>query len=95
MDSIYKSLEEDKLAEIKVYNSSIVLFHGIKNCIRRASNYSKGHLLLDILRVVKKTFRVYSDRCFEKTKKIQSLEETVCWVINTAEYCKNIIEGVR
>lgn len=83
------------MAEIKVYNSSIVLFHGIKNCIRRASTYSRGNLLLDILRIVKRVFKTYADKCFEKTKKSQAFEETVCWVINTAEYCKNIIEGVR
>jgi hypothetical protein len=46
-----------------------VLFHGIKNAIRRASAYSKGNLLLDIIRVIKKMFRIYSDRCFDKTKK--------------------------
>jgi hypothetical protein len=52
-------------------------------------------LLLDILRIVKRVFKTYADKCFEKTKKSQAFEETVCWVINTAEYCKNIIEGVR
>jgi hypothetical protein len=46
-----------------------VLFHGIKNAIRRASTYSRGNLLLDILRVVKKMFKIYSEKCFEKTKK--------------------------
>ena len=72
-----------------------MLFHGIKNCIRRASTYSKGHLLLDILKVVRKSFRTYADKCFEKNRNARNLEETVCYVINTAEYCKNIIEGVR
>ena len=72
LESIKKSFEEDKLAEIKVYNSSIVLFHGIKNCIRRASTYSRGNLLLDILRIVKRVFRNYADKCFDKTKKSQA-----------------------
>lgn len=68
-DGIVKSLEDDKLAEIKVFHSSVVLFHGIKNAIRRASNYSRGNLLLDIMRVIKKMFKIYSDKCFEKTRK--------------------------
>lgn len=95
-EGLQKSLDDDKLTEMKVFNSSIVLFHGIKNVIRRASNYSRGSLLLDILRVIKKVFRFYSDRCFEKCKKnISNLEENICWIINTGEYCKNIINGVH
>lgn len=94
-EGLQKSLDEDKLTEIKVFNSSIVLFHGIKNAIRRASNYSRGNLLLEILSVVKRAFKIYSEKCFEKTKRGDHLEENICWVINTGEYCKNIIDGVR
>lgn len=68
-EALLKSLEDDKLSELKVFNSALVLFHGVKNCVRRASNYSKGTLLLDILRVVKKIFLIYSERCFEKSKR--------------------------
>jgi len=83
-DSLMKSLEDDKLTEIKVFNSSIVLFHGIKNTIKRASTYSKGNLLLDILRVIKRMFGVYSEKCFEKTRQSgDGFEQNVCWVINT------------
>jgi vacuolar protein sorting-associated protein 53 len=95
-EALLKSLEDDKLSELKVFNSALVLFHGVKNSVRRASNYSKGQLLLDILRVVKKIFIIYSERCFDKSKRNQELfEENICWIVNTAEYCKNIIEGVR
>ena len=73
-----------------------MLFHGVKNSVRRASTYSKGQLLLDILRVVKKIFLIYSERCFDKCKRsADTFEENICWIVNTAEYCKNIIEGVR
>lgn len=42
-------------------------------------------------------FVIYSERCFEKSKRCQpeNFEETICWIVNTGEYCKNIIEGVR
>lgn len=73
-----------------------MLFHGVKNSIRRAGNYSKGTLMLEILRVVKKVFRIYSEKCFEKSRKNpEQIEVTLCWIINTAEYCKNILEGVK
>jgi vacuolar protein sorting-associated protein 53 len=94
-ETLFKHLEEDKVSELKVYNSALVLFHGIKGSVRRASNFSKGGLLIDILRVVKKMFYIYSERCFEKCKRAEQFEETVCWVVNTGEYCKNIIEGVK
>jgi hypothetical protein len=95
-EALLKSLEDDKLSELKVFNSALVLFHGVKNSVRRASTYSKGQLLLDILRVVKKIFLIYSERCFDKCKRsADTFEENICWIVNTAEYCKNIIEGVR
>lgn len=52
--------------------------------------------MLEILRVVKKVFRIYSEKCFEKSRKNpEQIEVTLCWIINTAEYCKNILEGVK
>lgn len=73
-----------------------MLFHGIKNTIRRASNYSRGNLLIDIVRVVKKMLKINSEKCFEKTRKTGiNFEETVCCVINTGEYLKNTIDGVK
>lgn len=63
-DTLFKHLEEDKISELRVYNSALILFHGVKNSVRRASNFSKGPLLLDILKVVKKIFVIYSERCF-------------------------------
>lgn len=41
-------------------------------------------------------FYIYSERCFDKSKRAgDQFEETICWIVNTGEYCKNIIEGVR
>jgi hypothetical protein len=95
-EALSKSLEDDKLSELKVFNSALVLFHGVKNSVRRASNYSRGQLLLDILRIVKKIFIIYSERCYDKSKRnVDQFEEIICWIVNTGEYCKNIIEGVR
>lgn len=95
-ETLFKHLEDDKISELKVYNSALILFHGVKNSVRRASNFSKGSLLLEILKVVKKMFVIYSERCFEKSKRCgEAFEETICWIVNTGEYCKNIIEGVR
>jgi hypothetical protein len=83
-EALLKSLEDDKLSELKVFNSALVLFHGVKNSVRRASNYSRGQLLLDILRVVKKIFIIYSERCFDKSKRnIETFEENICWIVNT------------
>ena len=46
--------------------------------------------------MIKKVFRFYSDRCFEKCKKnVTNLEENICWIINTGEYCKGIIGGIH
>ena len=59
-ETLFKHLEDDKISELKVYNSALVLFHGIKGSVRRASNFSKGSLLIEILRVVKKMFYIYS-----------------------------------
>ena len=59
-ETLFKHLEDDKVSELKVYNSALVLFHGIKGSVRRASTYSKGALLIEILRVVKKMFYLYS-----------------------------------
>lgn len=79
-----------------MFNSALVLFHGVKNSVRRASTYSKGQLLVEMLRVVKKMFVIYSERCFDKSKRSgEAFEDNICWIINTGEYCKNIIEGVR
>lgn len=51
------------MTEIKVYNSSLVLFHSIKSVMKRASSYSKGSLMLDIMKSIKKMLRLYCDKC--------------------------------
>lgn len=90
-----KNLEEDSLTEIKVYNSSLFLFHSIKNAIKRAGTYSRGQLMLEITRCIKRILKIYCDKCFDKIKKAQNFEQTVCWVVNTGEHCKNIISGLE
>ena len=90
-----KNLEEDSLTEIKVYNSSLFLFHSIKSVIKRATSFSRGRLMLDIINSIKKMLRIYCDKCIEKIKKSNDFEAAVCWVINTGEHCKNIISGLE
>lgn len=90
-----KNLEEDSLTEIKVYNSSLFLFHSIKNVIKRAQGFSRGRLFLDIINSIKKILRIYCDRCFEKIKKSNDFESAVCYVVNTGEHCKNIVEALK
>jgi len=93
-ESLVKNLDEDSLTEIKVYNSSLFLFHSIKSVIKRAQSYSKGRLMLDIINSIKKMLRIYCDKCLEKIKKSNDFESAVCWVVNTGEHCKNIISGL-
>ncbi len=82
--------------DTKFYNSSIVMFHGIKNSIKRASNYSKGTLMLDMIKVVKKVLRYYAECFIERARKNNdNFELNACWTINTAEYCKKMMEGVE
>lgn len=78
-----------------MYNSSVVLFHSIKSVLSRVKQYSKGPLILNILDVIKKVLIYYRDRCFDKIKKNNNYEQTVCYVINTGEHCKNIISGLE
>jgi hypothetical protein len=94
-ESLMKNLEEDSLTEIKVYNSSLFLFHSIKSVIKRATSFSRGRLMLDIINSIKKMLRIYCDKCIEKIKKSNDFEAAVCWVINTGEHCKNIISGLE
>ena len=94
-ESLIKNLEEDSLTEIKVYNSSLFLFHSIKSVIKRVTTFSRGRLMLDIINSIKKMLRIYCDKCLEKIKKSNDFESAVCWVINTGEHCKNIISGLE
>lgn len=52
-----------------MYNSSVVLFHSIKSVLARVKQYSKGSLIVDILRVIKKILLYYRDKCMDKIKK--------------------------
>lgn len=62
-ESMVKNLDEDSLTEIKVYNSSLFLFHSIKSVIKRAQSFSRGRLMLDIIHSIKKMLRIYCDKC--------------------------------
>lgn len=88
-------MAEDTLTEIKVYNSSVVLFHSIKSVLGRVKQYSRGSLVINILRVIKDILKYYRDKCLEKIKKAANYEQTVCYIINTGEHCKNIISGLE
>ena len=93
-ESMMKNLEEDTLTEIKVYNSCLVLFHSIKGVVKRANLYSRGQLMVDITRCVKKILRLYAEKCYDKIKKAPDFEQAVCYVINTGAHSKDMLAGL-
>ena len=84
--------------EIKVFNSSLFLFTSIKNVINRASQYSRTQAMFDIFRVIKDSLKFYADELTNRIVREEKMrfkderyyESFICFVVNTAEYCKVI-----
>lgn len=104
-ENVSKSLVNDDIdysSDLKVLNSSLYLFNYIKTVLKRASQYSRSQTMFDIYRVIKKTLRLYSEelanRVLREANKNkgdeQNLESIVCFIVNTAEYCKDTLPGL-
>lgn len=104
-DNIRKSLVNDDIdysSDLKVLNSSLYLFNYIKTVLKRASQYSRSQTMFDIYRVIKKALKLYNDQLGEKIMREymkgktdeQGFESMLCFIINTAEYCKDTLPGL-
>lgn len=104
-ENIAKSLINDDIdysSDLKVLNSSLYLFNYIKTVLRRANQYSRSQTMFDIYRVIKKALRYYNDeltgRIQKELSKIKgdehAFESSICFIINTAEYCKDTFPGL-
>jgi hypothetical protein len=106
LDNIRKSLINDDIdysSDLKVLNSSLYLFNYIKTVLKRASQYSRSQTMFDIYRVIKKALKLYTDQLADKIMKEfmkggkgdeQGFESMLCFIINTAEYCKDTLPGL-
>ena len=104
-ENIIKSLVNDDIdysSDLKVLNSSLYLFNYIKTVLKRANQYSRSQTMFDIYRVIKRALKFYNDellgRIAKESSKIkgdeQNFESIICFIINTAEYCKDTFPGL-
>lgn len=103
-ENISKSLVNDDIdysSDLKVLNSSLYLFNYIKTVLKRASQYSRSQTMFDIYRVIKRALKFYTEELANRVLREanrkgdeQNLESTLCFIINTAEYCKDTLPGL-
>lgn len=104
-DSIRKlvSIDEyDPSSAEKIFNSSLMMFNNFKQVLKRAANYSRTQTMFDIFNVFKRSLRFYSEELLikmDKEEKMRQKEEGayetfVCLAVNTAEYCKETVNGL-
>jgi vacuolar protein sorting-associated protein 53 len=105
-DNIMKSLQNDDIdhaSQIKILNSSLYLFNYIKTSLKRASQFSRSQAMFDIYRVIKRSLKLYADELTNKIareekvtkpKEEQLFISILCFIINTAEYCKDTLSGL-
>lgn len=103
--NILSSLNNDEIdysCDLKVLNSSLYLFNYIRTVLKRAGQYSRSQTMFDIYQVIKRVLKLYIEEMFgrvqkedkNRTKDENLYESTLCFIINTAEYCKDTIPGL-
>ncbi|CAD8075883.1 unnamed protein product [Paramecium primaurelia] len=102
MQHIQNILNSDKLdveGDLKMLNSSMSMFAYFKQMLKRASQYSRTQVMFDIQKLIKKALKKYSDEIIMKINQSRNNEQLsqifCCFVINTAEYCKETIPGLQ
>lgn len=102
--NIYNSLSNDEVdfsSDLKVLNSSLFLFNHIKTLMKRAGQYSRSQTMFDIYQVIKRSLKFYMEELVirigkEANKKDLegAVENAVCFIINTAEYCRDTLASL-
>ena len=105
-DNFLKYLKEDTIdvnADFKVLGSSLMMFSYIKSLIKRAGQYSRSKIMVEIYKTIQGGLHLYVDELLKLIQREETsqkrTEQTylncVSFVINTAEYCKDTIQGLE
>ncbi len=79
------------------------LFNWIKATLKRASQYSRSQTMFDIFKCIRRSLKLYIEELKQriqkedktKSKDEQGFYSVVCFVINTSEYCKDTLDGLK
>eukprot|EP00828_Plagiopyla_frontata_P010156 TRINITY_DN1532_c0_g1_i3.p1 TRINITY_DN1532_c0_g1~~TRINITY_DN1532_c0_g1_i3.p1 ORF type:complete len:676 (-),score=86.16 TRINITY_DN1532_c0_g1_i3:49-1836(-) len=100
-DNIYKSLNHDDSGldyETKLLNSVLLIKNHLKVLIKRAAEYATTGIMPSIFIVIKKALQQYYEELSakiireEKNNNDEGFEEMLCFMVNTAEYCKEMFQ---
>ncbi|CAN0348631.1 unnamed protein product [Ectocarpus sp. 6 AP-2014] len=92
----------DRDRKLPVFSTSVNIFVYIKNSIQRCTKFTTGQTFFDLHQEYKSCLRAYANLLLAKLPTAQGTavqqqhlvdggEVTVCYVINTAEYCADIL----
>jgi hypothetical protein len=87
-----------------VFESSQIMFDQFKEVMDTCTSLSRGAAFLQVSELFRANLRVYSDYLMSKLPRVEpgggavklkeGEEKTVCFVINTAEYCTSNVEAL-
>lgn len=82
------------VSKANVYDSSIQMFVFIKNSIKRCTTLTTGNTFLALSYEFKRSLKQYSESLKAKctnAMRTPTAELTICYLINTAEYCADVV----
>ena len=104
-ENILKSLSQDgydENSDVKIFNSSLMLFNNFIAIMKRASQYSRSQTMFSIFNFFKRAIKFYVDELLNtliREEKNKAKNETYfelfsCLIVNTGENCKEQLEGL-
>jgi vacuolar protein sorting-associated protein 53 len=101
-ENVAKSMMNDNFdpgSEVKILESSVVMFNNFSSVMKRASQYSRTQTMFEIWNVFKRVMKSYVDEILGKlnrdgsNKQIndKNFEILACLIANTGDYCKETL----